>query len=115
MGMDASETPQAGRPGSGAAQLRDFDSASVAHDDVADNPLTVDEEPNLPGDFAGNGGNFPPEIQMDQVTRGNLAAVEAFEGANFLGFQTRQTPEKFSDSAIPLLSCVSGPLTGYQK
>lgn len=115
MGMNTSEATQTGCSSPGTTQLGDFDSAGVANDDMTDNPLSINEEPDLPGNFVRNSHNLSPEIQMDQMAWRNLAAIEAFEGTNFLGLETRQTPEKFSDGAIPLFSCAPGPLTRYMK
>ena len=49
MGMDAAQAAQPIRPGSGAAELGNFDVVCVADNDVSDDPAPIDEEAHLAG------------------------------------------------------------------
>ena len=86
MGVNAPEAPEAGGSGAGASQLGDLDSPRVADDDVADHPLAVGEDADLPGDFGREGGELASKVEVNKLASGYFAAVEPFEGANLLGF-----------------------------
>ncbi len=103
MGVDAVEPPEPGGYGPGAPQVGDLDPPRVAHDDAADDPEAVHEDPDLAGDFVGDEGEFPPQLGGDELTGWYFAAVEPLEGPYLLGLQAGQTAGKLGDSGSPPL------------
>lgn len=73
--------PQAFKPGGGRAvgvEIGDHDAFVIPEDDHADLALAVDEEPDLPVEFASQKGNLACQIIADQTCRRDAPAVKTF-------------------------------------
>jgi hypothetical protein len=78
MGMNK---PQAFKPGGGRAvsvEIGNHDAFMVPEDDHADLTLAVDEEPDLPVEFASQKRNLACQIVADYIFRRDAPAVETF-------------------------------------
>ena len=88
MRVDAAKSAKAITTDAGATQIRQFDAARIADDDVLDVAFPVNQDADLTARLMREFGKLARELRGDDLRRLYAARVEFFDASQLIRFQT---------------------------